>query len=119
MKMHRKFVHVRPSLGWKNSVLIHDNARPHVSRHTTEFMTSKLLETLPQPAYSPDYNLLDRWMFSLLEKERVLVNFDNEDNLREFLQTTLTGLPKSDFAIQRDRLVKDLYAIADKHGDYL
>ncbi|GFO07314.1 histone-lysine N-methyltransferase SETMAR [Plakobranchus ocellatus] len=37
----------------KDSILQHDNARPHTSRQTQDALRQLELATLPQPAYSP------------------------------------------------------------------
>ena len=37
-EMHQKFVHQSAPLTWRNMLFIQDNARPHVSRETTQFM---------------------------------------------------------------------------------
>ena len=36
--MHQKFSHQANPLSWKNSILIHDNARPRISVKTNEFL---------------------------------------------------------------------------------
>ena len=38
----------------KDSILQHDNARPHTSRQTQDALRQLELTTLPHPAYSPD-----------------------------------------------------------------
>lgn len=48
MNMHSCFAHSSNALGWRNGCLIHDNARPHVSRMVTDFLQKKRLKTIRQ-----------------------------------------------------------------------
>lgn len=43
----------------RNVIMLHDNARPHVSRYTKQWLNDNGWETLPHPAYSPDMNPVD------------------------------------------------------------
>jgi len=44
----------RPSMGLKGLKLCWDNARPHISRATTEALHQAGVAIIPQPPYSPD-----------------------------------------------------------------
>ena len=116
---HEKFVHERNSLGWKKMILIIDNARPHVSKKTTDFLTAKGVHVLRQPPYSPDYNLCDRWLFSHFEKIRKDTNFHSAEELNEFLQDAFIELDKATVYKQLQYLKNDLKAVIDAGGFYL
>ncbi|GFR66869.1 histone-lysine N-methyltransferase SETMAR [Elysia marginata] len=47
----------------KDSILLHDNARPHTSRPTQDALRQLELTTLPDPAYSPDLAPYDYYLF--------------------------------------------------------
>ena len=118
--MHAKFSHSgRKSLSWKNSVIIHDNARPHVSRETTSFLTQKKITVWRQPAYSPDFNACDRWLFSFFEMKRLRHEFVDRNDLHEFLRSTLSSIDLSQFICQGERLSDDLSLIISADGNYL
>lgn len=117
--MHKKFVHEQSALGWKDMILIQDNARPHTSVMTTNFIQSKGVRLLKQPPYSPDYNLCDRWLFSTLERQRKDTHFSSGRDLEEFLDKSLRELDKTALQRQWMRLKSDLAAIIDASGDYL
>ena len=51
----------------ENLRLIQDNARPHVSALTLQFFQEMNIRLLKQPAYSPDCNLCDRYIFPRME----------------------------------------------------
>ena len=118
--MHSKFSHSgRKSLSWKNSVIIHDNARPYVSRETTSFLTEKKITVWRQPAYSPDFNACDRWLFSFFEMKRSRHEFVDRNDLYEFLRSTLSSIDLSQFICQGERLSDDLSLIISAKGNYL
>ena len=54
--------------GDKDSILQHDNARPHTSRQTQDALRQLELTTLPHPAYSPDLAPSDYHLFPRLKK---------------------------------------------------
>ena len=118
-EMHHKFVHERNSLGWSRMLLIHDNARPHTSNKTRDFLTSRGVQLLKQPPYSPDFNLCDRWLFGMLERKRNRCNFNSAHDLEVFLHGALTGIEKGDHERQLGHLKNDLTAVIDAAGDYL
>ena len=113
--MHDHFSYQRVSLGWQSSIIIHDNARPHISQHTTDFLNGKCATVWNQPPYSPDFNLLDRWLFSLLEKKRYRQNFGSRGDL----YCALFAIEKSSFHQQGERLLADLSAVVHASGGYL
>ena len=43
--------------------IMHDNARPHVAQIVKSWMCEKGVNCIMQPAYSPDFNLMDRYVF--------------------------------------------------------
>lgn len=52
----------------KGLILLHDNARPHVSRMTLQKLYSLGIEILPHPPYSPDLSPTDYHFFKHLDK---------------------------------------------------
>ncbi|GFO08206.1 hypothetical protein PoB_003471100 [Plakobranchus ocellatus] len=52
----------------KDSILQHDNARPHTSRQTQGALRQLELTTLPHPAYSPNLAPSDYYLFPQLKK---------------------------------------------------
>lgn len=118
--MHHKFIHVSShTIGWKNACLIHDNARPHVSRLVNEFLERKRLRCIRQSPYSPDYNLEDFWLFSKLENMRQKRNFSSESELEVFLLEALSSIDSIDFLHQFEKLKLHFQNVIDASGDYL
>ncbi|VDM85396.1 unnamed protein product, partial [Strongylus vulgaris] len=77
-KMHQKLVRANPAVvNRKGPILLHDNARPHVSRKTLQKLNDLGYEILPHPAYSPDLSPTDYHIFKHLNnfiKGRVFKN---------------------------------------------
>lgn len=66
--MHQKLAVMNPSLvNRKGPILLHDNARPHVSRVTSQKLLELGYETLPHPPYSPDLSPTDYHFFRHLD----------------------------------------------------
>uniref|UniRef100_A0A5S6Q8A6 Mos1 transposase HTH domain-containing protein n=1 Tax=Trichuris muris TaxID=70415 RepID=A0A5S6Q8A6_TRIMR len=67
-KMHEKLQRARPSLtNRKGPILLHDNARPHISKMTIQKLHHTGYETLPHPPYSSDLSPTDYHIFKHLD----------------------------------------------------
>lgn len=104
---------------FENVRLIHDNARPHVSQATRQFLEGTAIRLLPQPAYSPDCNLCDRYIFPRLEAIRGRDNFTTKDELSEFLTEQLPMFTRHRMGRALSKMEVDLRAIINKRGEYL
>jgi hypothetical protein len=110
--------HVNP-LPWSRILLMHDNARPHTCNLMKDFQASKGVEMVKQPAWSPDFNLLDRFVFAALENARVKMDFGDEEDIESFLTGQLNRLCADRFSAQLTLLEFDLEDIITSSGDYL
>lgn len=109
----------RTAVLWENSVIQHDNARPHVSSATKRFIEVKNGFLLPQAPYSPDTNILDRFLFPKLEMERCEITFRDRGELKEFLNEALNRLTPRMMAHQFDQLKSHCQKIIDNNGSYV
>ena len=102
----------------ENLRLIQDNARPHVSALTLQFFQEMNIRLLKQPAYSPDCNLCDRYIFPRLEALRE-DDFDNIDDVKNFLETKLREFSQRRMQVALEGMIVDMQKIADIGGSYL
>uniref|UniRef100_A0A0N5BUG1 Histone-lysine N-methyltransferase SETMAR n=2 Tax=Strongyloides papillosus TaxID=174720 RepID=A0A0N5BUG1_STREA len=67
-EMRKKLSVLKPALVNKRGpILLHDNAKPHVSKATVQILKELEYETLPQLSYSPDSSPTDYLLFKKLE----------------------------------------------------
>uniref|UniRef100_A0A0K0FRE7 Histone-lysine N-methyltransferase SETMAR n=1 Tax=Strongyloides venezuelensis TaxID=75913 RepID=A0A0K0FRE7_STRVS len=94
-KVYQKLSKKRPSfINRKGPILLHDNARPHVSKNTLQKLNELKFEILSHSPYSPDLAPTDFFFFKHLDlflKEKVFKNdegiksaFDDFTASREF-----------------------------------
>jgi transposase len=110
--------HVEP-LHASEMVLMHDNARPHKTASVAHFLEERGIILLPQPPYSPDFNMLDRWVFTMLERKRSCCSFESEADVRAYVTDELRSLSSDDLKYQMEKLKIDLQSIIAARGDYL
>jgi len=53
----------------QNIIVLHDNARPHAARLTSEAIAKMGWEVLPQPSYSPDMAPSDYHLFGFVKDQ--------------------------------------------------
>ena len=115
-RMCTKFEHTLPR--WE-IVIQHDNARPHVSHQVKEWLTVQHIYLLKQPPYSPDTNLMDRFLFRNYEVYRRGQHFSDsreiDDSVRQFLFTTAPNK----LAKELENFLEHLKKVVDAHGDYV
>ncbi|CAF4713909.1 unnamed protein product [Rotaria sp. Silwood2] len=63
-----------------------DNARPHVSAQTQEYLKEQRVKLIPWPANSPDLNIIEN-IWSILDQKLLKVNINNMDDLKTALQS--------------------------------
>lgn len=106
-------------ISWENSLLYHDNARPHVSHMTTAFLDDKNCIRLRQPPYSPDTNILDRFVFPKLEMERHKIQMMSTEDVRAFLHEALQRNTADIMERQFEKLKSHCQTIIDHDGSYI
>ncbi|GFO02717.1 histone-lysine N-methyltransferase SETMAR [Plakobranchus ocellatus] len=67
----------------KDSILQHDNARPHTSLQTQDALRQLELTTLPHRAYSPDLAPSEYYLFPQLKKYLKGHHYDNDEELSQ------------------------------------
>ena len=60
--LNKKFGRYNISLTFDILIFVQDNARPHTSQYIMSFLQEKGINSLKQPAYSPDFNIVDRFV---------------------------------------------------------
>ena len=109
----------RPSLvNRKRVILLHDNARPHVAKMTHEKIVELGWEVLPHPPYSPDLGPSDYYLFRSLQQQLRTKNFENDDEVKMFLNTFLNSKSTSFYRNGIEMLVGKWQRVVDCNGDY-
>jgi hypothetical protein len=91
--------------------IMHDNARPHTAVMTENFLRENNITRIPQPPYSPDMNLSDRFIFRNMETARSFTTFHTDDEVKNFLENVLRNQRQSSLNNELLRFREDLVAI--------
>ena len=110
--------HVNP-LSSDEMILIMDNARPHISNQSLSYLRKKGIYNLRQPPYSPDYNLMDRFIFSELERGRIDLNFNTKEELASYIKQSAQKFTPNRLHRQFEYLKNDIQSVIDNEGNYL
>ena len=77
----------------KKLLLQMDNARPHSAAQTQTYLGNTGATVLSQSPYSPDLNLCDRFLFTILQRYCKGVEYADGDELERDVQRFLRRLP--------------------------
>jgi hypothetical protein len=98
---------------------MHDNARPHVAIRTRNFLRNSGIPIVNQPAYSPDLNLLDRFVFRNYEQFRSNIVFNNAEEMKHSIFNYLLTLHPAVMNNQLLKLIDHCRKIVDINGVFL
>lgn len=97
----------------------HDNARPHCASVVKDFFSRRDIKCVWQSPYSPDLNMLDRWVNKELKKQlRQSVFTDGEEVKNEALRI-LRDIPESRYTQELDRLLEYCQKVIESGGVYV
>ena len=100
-------------------LLLHDNARPHTSRHTTEEIVKIGWEVLPHPPYSPDLAPSDFHLFGPLKEAHRGIHFEDEETVKTSVRQWLRKTDHDFYRTGIHALVKRWTKTVEKDGDYI
>ena len=81
-KLKARLHRVRPTKAMADVLLLHDNGRPHTSRHTTAEIVIIGWEVLPYPPYSLDLAPSDFHLYGSLKEAHLGIHFKDEDTVK-------------------------------------
>lgn len=119
-EMNHKLSRKRPGKrGW-NFRLHHDNARVHTSKATMEFLTSKGVEVVPHPPYSPDLAPCDFWFFPNLKKNLGGTAYTTDSEVKQAVGRVFRTMSKEDFEFAINEQWKKRWLLCkEKKGDFV
>lgn len=116
--LRRSIKSKRPGLLTEGVILLHDNARPHVSRVTSSELAKFKWEQLEHPPYSPDLSPCDFHLFGPLKKHLKGKRFNSDDELKDTVEDWLLSQPQTFWEQGILRLVKQWDSCIAASGDY-
>lgn len=118
-EMHRKLIIKHPAMTNRHGViLLHDNARPHISKVTLNKLKDLKYETLPHPAYSPDLAPTDYHLFKHLDHFFSNKTFTNREGVQNALSDFLDSKDTSFYESGIRNLVIQWQKCVDSDGAY-
>ncbi len=117
--VHQKLLQRRASLvNRKGVLLLHDNARPHVSLETQRKLQSVKWEVLPHPPYSPDISPCDYYLFLSLSNFLCDKRFNSEEEVKTEVDLFFSSKNPNFYSRGMNLLVERWQKIVDSNGDY-
>uniref|UniRef100_A0A0N5BQU5 Histone-lysine N-methyltransferase SETMAR n=1 Tax=Strongyloides papillosus TaxID=174720 RepID=A0A0N5BQU5_STREA len=118
-EMNQKLSVLKPALvNRRGPILLHDNAKPHVSRITVQKLIKLGYETLPHPPYSPDLSPTDYHLFKELELHLRQKKFSKSDDLKNDVLEFLDSRDWSFYSNGINKLVSRWQQCVDCNGTY-
>lgn len=118
-QMHEKLLKKQPGLvNRKGPILLHDNARPHVSKLTVHKLKELGYEVLPHPPYSPDLSPTDYHLFRNLDNFLRGKIFANDDEIKSAFSDFVSLQSSEFFKSGIKKLVSRWEKCVEKEGKY-
>ena len=92
--LEKYFINRRPKTGTKNIFIHFDNAKPHISQYTKNFIFSKKFNLIKHPPYSPDISPYDFWLFGFIKEKLKGNTFGTREELMDKIKEILSEIKK-------------------------
>ena len=118
-RVHQKLQEKRPAVVNRRGVVYHhDNARPHVSKHTLGVIAELGWTTIPHPPYSPDIAPSDYHLFRSLQHFLRDEKFASLEAIEMGVSNFITSKDPSFFRKGIEDLPRRWKGVLENHGDY-
>uniref|UniRef100_A0A0N5BBZ8 Histone-lysine N-methyltransferase SETMAR n=1 Tax=Strongyloides papillosus TaxID=174720 RepID=A0A0N5BBZ8_STREA len=118
-EMRKKLSVLKPALvNKRDPILLHDNAKPHVSKTMVQKLKELEYETLSHPPYSSDLSPTDYHLFKELELHLRQKKFTKSDDLKNDVLEFLDSRNWNFFSNGINKLVSRWQQCADSNGAY-
>ncbi|XP_074181294.1 histone-lysine N-methyltransferase SETMAR isoform X4 [Rhinolophus sinicus] len=118
-EMHRKLQHLQPALvNRKGPILLHDNARLHITLPTLQKLNELGYEVLPHPPYSPDLSPTDYHFFKHLDNFLEGKRFHNQQDAQNAFQEFVESRSMEFYATGINKLISRWQKCVDCNGSY-
>ena len=97
---------------------MHDNARPHITDYTSDFLEESGVKVIEHPPYSPDLNPIEK-VWAWMKAEICQTTFDDVEDLIEAVQTKWNSMSKVMQNNLIDGHMKVIQQIYDAGGVYV
>ena len=104
--------------GISRIVLLHDNASPHTSKLTRDYLESQKIKVLAHPPYSPDLAPCDFWLFPLVKNKLAGRKFARPENLARAIGAVLKSIPQKDYRKCFSDWIERLNRCVSAGGEY-
>lgn len=106
----------RPSSGLRGILLLHDNARPHVSQNTCSFIQDQGVTEIDHPPYSPDLAPSDYWLFDFIKQR--LEDVSSSEMLVKAITAIMKKIDKKEYFKTFEKYIERLEYCISVEGDY-
>ena len=110
---------LRRARSGRDSILQHDNARPHTSRQTQDALVQLKLPALPLPAYSPDLAPSDYFLFLQPKRHLKGNHYDSDEEVVAAVRQWCREQSPEFFADGIRQPVRRWQLCVDRDGDYV
>ena len=97
----------------------HGNARPHVKTEVSEYFTRRQVTMIRQSPYSPDLNILDRWVNEQLKKDLRLKRFTSAEEVEKEVVRVLNHIDEARYRREVDLLMAHCVNVINSKGHYV
>jgi histone-lysine N-methyltransferase SETMAR len=118
-KLRRKVHKNRPGLLGDGPPILHDNARPHLRKVVTDFLSKYEWEVLPHAPYGPYMSPPDFELFHKLKQPMRGHHFPSLEEVTAAVTRVIRRLNKSGALNGIANLPKHWDAVIEKQGDYV
>jgi len=106
----------RPTSGTTNMKILHDNARPHVTKTVKDRLNQVGITIIRHPPYSPDLAPSDFWLFDLIKKH--LDDHLDVQSQKSQITEILLNIPKNEYRKTFEKWLERMQLCINNNGDY-